>query len=210
MTDPRKPIFDAVRTMLDRGLTSAEVVILDDVLDDAGVAEAPELAPVPPRWIDTRRTGPAGIALLHSFEGCARKLPDGRFQAYPDPGTGGAPWTIGWGSTYGPDGKPIRPGTIWTKAECDEHFARSLERYERDVIRAIGDAPTSQAQFDALVSFHYNTGAIGRATLTRQHRAGAHRAAADEFLRWNRAGGRVLRGLTRRRQAERKLYLEGN
>ena len=72
--------------------------------------------------------------------------------------------------------------------------------------RAIGEAPTSQAQFDALVSFHYNTGAIGRATLTRRHRAGDHAGAAREFARWNRAGGRVLAGLVRRRAAEAALY----
>jgi GH24 family phage-related lysozyme (muramidase) len=74
------------------------------------------------------------------------------------------------------------------------------------VAQAIGDAPTTQAQFDALVSFHYNTGAIGRATLTRRHRAGDYVGAAREFARWNRAGGRILSGLTRRRAAEAELY----
>ena len=71
---------------------------------------------------------------------------------------------------------------------------------------AIGDAPTSEAQFDALVSFHYNTGAIGRATLTRKHCAGDFEGAALEFARWNMAGGRVLKGLVNRRAAEAELY----
>ena len=71
---------------------------------------------------------------------------------------------------------------------------------------ALGEAPTTQAQFDALVSFHYNTGAIARATLTRLHRAGDHAGALREFARWNRAGGRVLRGLIRRRAAEAQVY----
>ena len=119
-----------------------------------------------------------------------------------DPGTGGAPWTIGWGAT----GPGIGPGTTWTPAQCDARLAADLARYASEVAHAIGDAPTTQAQFDALVSFHYNTGAIGRATLTRRHRAGDHAGAAREFARWNRAGGRVMTGLSRRRAAETALY----
>lgn len=79
-------------------------------------------------------------------------------------------------------------------------------RYANGVARAIGDAPTTQAQFDAMVSFHYNTGAIGRATLTRKHVTRDYAGAAAEFARWNKAGGRVLKGLVRRRTAEAALY----
>lgn len=147
----------------------------------------------------------AGIALIRQFEGCARRQADGMVQAYPDPGTGGAPWTIGWGAT-GPD---IGPGTIWTQARCDERLLHDIARHAADVRRAIGDAQTTQAQFDAMVSFHYNTGAIHRCTLTRLHVAGDHEGAACQFGRWNRAGGRVLAGLTRRRAAETALYRQG-
>ncbi len=168
-------------------------------------AAAPALPSATPRTI-----GPAGIALIKRFEGCARRCPDGRFAAYPDPGSSlsrtgsgsGAPWTIGWGAT----GPGIGPGTVWTQAECDARLTRDLVRYARDVARALGDAPTSPAQFDALVSFHYNTGAIARATLTRLHRAGDHAGAQREFARWVRAGGRVLPGLVKRRAAEAELY----
>lgn len=149
-----------------------------------------------------RRIGAQGIALIKTFEGCARRRPDGRFESYPDPGTGGAPWTIGWGST----GPGIAPGTIWTRAECDARLEADLAAYAVAVDRTLGDAPTTQAQFDALVSFHYNTGAIARATLTRKHIAGYHAGAAREFARWNRAGGKVLKGLVRRRAAEAALY----
>ncbi len=79
-------------------------------------------------------------------------------------------------------------------------------RYAADVARAIGSASTSQAQFDALVSFHYNTGAIARASLTRKHCAGDHAGAVREFARWVRAGGRTLPGLVRRRAAEALHY----
>jgi GH24 family phage-related lysozyme (muramidase) len=156
-----------------------------------------------------RRIGSAGTALIKRFEGCARLRPDGMVEAYPDPATGGAPWTIGWGAT-GQDrfnGGMIRPGTRWTQAQCDARLAEDLNRYAADVARALGSALTTQSQFDALVSFHYNTGAIGRATLTKRHLAGDYAGAAREFARWNRAAGQVLNGLTRRRAAEAELYL---
>lgn len=120
----------------------------------------------------------------------------------PDPGSGGDPWTIGWGAT----GPGIGAGTVWTREECDRRLAADIERHARDVVQAIGDAPTSQAQFDALVSFHYNTGAIARSTLLKRHLAGDHADAAKEFHRWVYAAGRVLKGLIRRRRAEAALY----
>lgn len=188
----RKPVFDAVRALLGRGFHRAEVRSLDAAIDAALAGDRPM----------PNAVGPAGIALIKQFEGCARRLSDGRVAAYPDPGTGGAPWTIGWGST----GTWIGPETIWSQAECDARLERDLVRYAADVATALGGAPTSQHQFDALVSFHYNTGAIGRATLTARHRAGDYRAAHAEFARWNQAAGRVLPGLVRRRAAESALY----
>ncbi len=155
-----------------------------------------------------RRIGPAGVALVKRFEGCARLRTDGLIEAYPDPGTGAAPWTIGWGAT-GRDrfnGGMIGPGTRWTQAQCDARLAEDLAACAAEVAAAIGGALTTQSQFDALVSFHYNTGAIARATLTQKHIAGDHAGAAREFARWNRAAGRVLQGLVRRRAAEAELY----
>lgn len=167
-------------------------------------------APLPP--VTHRRISPAGIALIKRFEGLARVLPDGRIAAYPDPGTGGEPWTIGWGST-GKDpfnGGRIGPKTIWTREQADMAFERHIAQFEREVRDLLGDAPTTQGQFDALVSFHYNTGALGRSTLLRRHKAGDYDAAAREFARWNRAGGKVLQGLVRRRAAEAALYRRGS
>src|SRR5688572_23573878 len=188
----RKAIFDAVRRMIGRGFTQAEVERLDRAIDAALAGDAPQ----------ARTVSAAGVALIKRFEGCARRRADGLVEAYPDPGTGGAPWTIGWGAT----GPGIGPGTTWTPAQCDARLAEDLARHAAEVAQAIGEVPTSQAQFDALVSFHYNTGAIGRATLTRRHVAGDHAGAAREFGRWVRAGGRVLPGLVRRRAAEAALY----
>jgi len=163
---------------------------------------APAASAPPPLVEASRRISRAGIALIKQFEGCARRLPDGRFAAYPDPGTGAEPWTIGWGAT----GKGIKRGTVWTQAQCDARLEADLARYAAEVARALGNAPTSQHQFNALVSFHYNTGAIARATLTKRHKAGNFAGAEAEFGKWVHAGGKRLPGLTRRRAAEAALY----
>ncbi len=151
-----------------------------------------------------RRLGDQGAELIKRFEGCAKRHANG-FQSYPDPGSAsGRPWTIGWGST----GKDVVPGLVWTAEQCDERFTRDIQRYVDDVNRALGSAETNQNQFDALVSFHYNTGAIARATLTRLHRAGKFKDAAREFAKWVRNDGRIMRGLVNRREAEADLYEE--
>lgn len=118
----------------------------------------------------------------------------------------------GWYGTTRIGGKPFPLGTVITRAEADELLEADLTRYSADVVKALGNAlrATSQRQFDALVCWHYNCGAIGSATLTRKHVAGDYAGAAAEFARWNRAGGKVMSGLTRRRAAEAKLYREGS
>ena len=194
--------FSALRRMKTRG--SAPPPVPDPV---SFYPPEPAAAPTPDRVnIDPvappHEIGPEGIALIKRFESCARQRRDGRYQAYPDPGTGGAPWTIGWGAT-GPD---ISAATIWSQAECDARLERDLARCSRAVARALNGAPCSARQFDALVSFHYNTGAIATATLTRLHVAGRYGEAADQFARWVHAGGKRLPGLVRRRAAEAALY----
>lgn len=203
----RKPIFDAVRELLGGSLTQAQVDKLDGAIDQAEAAlpatSTPQRRPAAAA-ADTagRALGAAGAKLIQTFEGCEKDLHNGTFAAYPDPGTHGDPWTIGWGAT----GAGIQKGVVWTKAQCDARFDEDMKKYAAAVSRAIGNAPTTQNQFDALVSFHYNTGAIATATLTKKHNAGDFAGAAREFARWNRAGGQVLAGLTRRRAAEAALY----
>lgn len=144
------------------------------------------------------------IKLVQSFEGCAKKLPDGRVAAYPDPATGGDPWTIGWGST-GPD---IHRGTVWTQQQCDDRFASDLAKFAGRVESLLGGAMTTQHQFDAMVSLAYNVGLgnLSSSTLLRKHKARDYAGAAGEFGRWNKAAGKVMAGLTRRRAAESALY----
>lgn len=147
---------------------------------------------------------PACIALVQQFEGYAKRLPDGGAIAYPDPATNGPPWTIGWGST-GPD---IHRGTVWTRAQCDARLADDLAKFSAGVVAAIGDAATTQHQFDSLVSFAYNAGLtnLKSSTLLKKHKAGDYAGAAAEFGKWNHAAGKVLAGLTKRRAAEAALY----
>ena len=93
----RKPIFQTVRSILGRGFRPAEVAQIDAAVDcatgEAAACEDLESGKTP------SRIGPAGTALIKEFEGCARLRRDGLVEAYPDPGTGGDPWTIGWGAT---------------------------------------------------------------------------------------------------------------
>ncbi|MBV9881829.1 MAG: lysozyme [Sphingomonadaceae bacterium] len=148
--------------------------------------------------------GPDGIKLIQSFEGCAKKRPDGSYDAYPDPGTGGDPWTIGWGST-GPD---IKRGLVWTQKQCDDRFAAHVADFAKNVAAAVGGAATTQHQFDAMVSLAYNIGMgnFSASTLLRKHKAGDYAGAAAQFAVWNKANKQVMAGLTRRRAAEAALY----
>ncbi len=147
------------------------------------------------------QTSDEGIALIKGFEGC-------RLTAYPDPGTGGSPWTIGYGWTLPVDGKPVRPGMTIDQATADRLLKTGLVSYENDVLKIV-KVKLTQGQFDALVSLAYNIGSrvLSTSTLLKKLNAGDIKGAADEFLRWNKAGGKVLNGLTRRREAERALFL---
>ncbi|HWJ70938.1 MAG TPA: lysozyme [Sphingobium sp.] len=141
-----------------------------------------------------QRIGPAGIALIKQHEGC-------RLSAYPDPGTGSAPWTIGYGSTTG-----VSPGMTITQAQADARLTVDLARFEA-AVRTLCPVAT-QGQFDALVSLAFNIGeaALRDSTLRRLHVAGDHAGAAAQFQRWRFAAGRELPGLVRRRAAEQALY----
>lgn len=206
----RKPLFDRIRELLGRGFTQSEVAAIDDAIDAALIGA--NMRPEPPSSPENGREVPAqttqaGIDLIHHFE-------QFRSHAYPDPGSrDGKPVTIGWGSTTDERGLPIQLDDVWSRERADERFSQHLLQFERWVIDALGSAirATSQAQFDALVSFTYNVGPenFRASTLLRKHKAGDYKGAAREFRRWNKNDGRVLRGLTRRRAAEEKLYRSG-
>ncbi|MDX7034691.1 lysozyme [Enterobacter roggenkampii] len=144
------------------------------------------------------QTSDKGIALIKQFEGC-------KLTAYQD---SVGVWTIGYGWTKPVDGKPIRAGMTIKQETAERLLKTGLVSYENDVSRLV-KVDLTQGQFDALVSFTYNLGArsLTTSTLLRKLNAGDYAGAADEFLRWNKAGGKVLNGLTRRREAERALFL---
>ena len=151
------------------------------------------------------RASSKGLDLIKSFEGCAKKRSDGHLEAYPDPAhASGDPWTIGWGST----GTDIHRGTVWTQEMCDARLASDVARFAKKVEALLDGAPTTQSQFDALVSFAYNlgTGNLASSTLLRLHKAGKFAAAHDEFAKCCNAGGKRMAGLVRRRAAEAALY----
>lgn len=144
------------------------------------------------------QTSDKGIALIKQFEGC-------KLTAYQD---SVGVWTIGYGWTQPVDGKSIRAGMTIKQETAERLLKTGLVSYESDVSRLVKVGLT-QGQFDALVLFTYNLGArsLSTSTLMRKLNAGDYAGAADEFLRWNKAGGKVLNGLTRRREAERALFL---
>ena len=144
------------------------------------------------------QTSDKGISLIKEFEGC-------KLTAYRD---SVGVWTIGYGWTQHVDGKPIRAGMTIKQETAERLLKTGLVSYESDVSRLVKVGLT-QGQFDALVSFTYNLGSrsLSTSTLLRKLNAGDYAGAADEFLRWNKAGGKVLNGLTRRREAERALFL---
>jgi len=120
-----------------------------------------------------------------------------------DDGTGVL--TIGAGHTaMAGDPKPVA-GMKITLLEALNIFRNDLKKYEREVLNAVS-RPLSQNQFDAMVSWHFNTGRVGDSTLTRKLNDGDIAGAAKEFARWNKADGKVLEGLVNRRKRETAIF----
>jgi GH24 family phage-related lysozyme (muramidase) len=164
-------------------------------------AAAPERLPAP-LWL-----APA-LRLIKEFEGC-------RLVAYPDPGTGGVPWTVGWGTTRLID-RPVRQGDTITQQFADELLLNEVENlFAPGLFTLLPLAkrwrPEQQA---ALISFAYNVGlgAVEESTLRKRLLAGEDPATVvrEELPRWNKGdGGKVLAGLERRRDAEVALFCGG-
>lgn len=147
-----------------------------------------------------------GIAIIKNFEGL-------RLKAYRD--IAGV-WTIGYGSTRYPDGKPIKPGDILTgQAQANALFENTLQQYVAAVNTQV-KVPLSQNQFDALVSFTYNlgTGALQKSTLLKKLNFSDYAGAAEQFLMWNKitdpqTGNKIVcAALSARRREERALFLK--
>jgi lysozyme len=134
------------------------------------------------------------VNLIANAEGC-------KLRSYLCPA---GVWTIGWGHTAG-----VKEGQTITQAQADRMMCEEVaERTEQ--VRGLLKRPATGGQLGALVSLQYNIGqgALAGSTLLRLHNAGDTAGAAAQFKRWNRAGGRVLNGLVKRRAAEAALYLK--
>ncbi len=116
-------------------------------------------------------------------------------------------WTIGIGHTAAAGAPVPRAGMTITRAEAFRILASDLPRYEARVRRALGSVP--QHAFDGAVSFDFNTGAVDRATWVAAFQAADWPEMRRRLALWNKAGGRVLAGLVRRREAEARLILDG-
>lgn len=134
------------------------------------------------------------VELVKTFEGC-------RLKAYLD--VGGI-WTIGWGYTS----NSVGPNTVWTQGQADEMLKVKLYEFYVGVKEMVG-IPVKIEQLEALTSLAYNIGlgALRKSTLLKKLNKCDIEGAADEFLRWNKVNGKVVDGLTRRRQKERELFL---
>jgi lysozyme len=142
----------------------------------------------------------AGADLIKEFEGC--KLKAYRCSALR--------WTIGFGNTFYEDGSPVMPGHVITQEKAEQLFELIASDFAGKVAKLV---PThiNPNQFGALVSFAYNCGItnLQKSTLLKKVNANPNdQTIKAEFLKWNKAGGKVLAGLTRRREAESNLYFK--
>lgn len=135
-----------------------------------------------------------GVRILKEFEGL-------RLEAYKCPA---GVWTIGYGHT-----RTAKEGMKITSDVAEALLLSDLSYFEKEIIKLLPRG-LSNDEFSALVCFCYNVGmgAFKRSTMLRLLKEGKKKEAADEFMRWNKAGGKELPGLTRRRAAERDLFLK--
>jgi len=154
------------------------------------------------------KTSQVGLNLIEEFEGLILQAYDDANDRVVSSGdTVRGTLTIGYGHTTSAGPPKVYPGQTITEKEANELLANDLALVEKDV-NSLVKVPLNQNQFDALVSFHYNTGGLGKSTLLRKLNQKDYTGAAEEFGNWIRGNGQVLQGLVRRRKAERELFLK--
>lgn len=135
-----------------------------------------------------------GLDILKEFEGL-------RLEAYR---CSAGVWTIGYGWTQN-----VKRGDVWTREKAEHMLLEGVKPYEKAVQEAVGDAKTSQNQYDAMVSLCYNIGPgnFKKSSVARLHREGKYAQAAAAFMMWVKGGGKIIGGLIKRRNKEKALYL---
>ena len=138
-----------------------------------------------------------GLHLTERFEGC-------RLVAYPDPGSGGDPWTIGYGHT----GHEVVEGLEITQEQAEQYLAQDIKQAEANV-NAVVHVELTQEEFDALVDFAFNCGCrnLDSSTLMKKLNAGDYESASQEFIKWDMAAGHHMAGLLKRREAEAAMFI---
>jgi lysozyme len=141
-----------------------------------------------------------GADLIKEFEGC-------KLKAYQ---CSAKKWTIGYGNTFFEDGTPVVAGNAITQQKAEQLFEIIADEFASKVAKLV-PSHINPNQFGALVSFAYNCGIanLQKSTLLKKVIANHNDPSIKaEFLKWNKAGGKVLAGLTRRREAEANLYFK--
>ena len=138
--------------------------------------------------------------LIREFEGL-------RLRAYPDPATGGDPWTIGYGTTR-INGQPVAPGSVCTLAEAESYMETDATSMANKIKSWI-HVPCTDNMISAMISLAYNIGIMGlyHSSILSQVNEGDKEAAAHGFRLYVHAAGRVLPGLVHRRQVEAQVFL---
>ncbi len=142
----------------------------------------------------------AGADLIKEFEGC-------KLKAYQ---CSAKKWTIGYGNTFFEDGTPVVAGNAISQQKAEDMFELIASEFASKVAKLVKSNVTEN-QFGALVSFAYNCGVVNlqKSTLLKKVNANHNDTSIkSEFAKWNKAGGKVLAGLTRRREAESNLYFK--
>ncbi len=160
--------------------------------ESGAVAAAPAAGTI--AGIGSMRTSTKGLLALMAHEGIV-------LSSYKD---SVGVWTIGVGHTAAAGAPEPTPGQTITLKEAVDIFRRDITKYEKDVNEAV-KVPVQQHEFDALVSFHYNTGGIKKARLTKSLNAGDHIAAAAQFMGWTKPPE-----IIGRRRKEQNLFANGD
>lgn len=154
------------------------------------------------------KTSDVGRKLIEDFEGLfLQAYDDATEKVVPAGSKARGVITIGYGHTTAAGPPRVYPGMTITKDQADQILAADLASVEIEVDHLV-KVPLTQNQFDALVSFHFNTGALGRSTVLKDVNAKNFAAVPRDLGMWVRAGGKVLQGLVRRRKAEADLFMK--
>jgi lysozyme len=171
-----------------------------------------------------RTIGKNGLELIKHFEGCFSSIPNsaalGKIKPKPVTNLHNTEQmvysyrcsanvaTIGWGNTRWADDTPVVDGDECTLAEANELYETEVDEFAHNVDKLVTNPHVTQNMFDALVSFAYNAGVgnLRASTLLKTVNAGNFAGCREQFMRWNKAGGKELLGLTRRRSAEADLF----